>query len=103
MLIDFQGQITESGFYGLRERDSLLRVLAFNYDRKESDLSTYSQADIKEMVNETAVLLDVPPSRDAGQYIEQAISGRELWKWCLILSLLFLASEQLLLRLWKTE
>lgn len=103
MLIDFQGQITESGFYELRERDSLLRVLAFNYDRKESDLSTYSQADIKEMVNETAVLLDVPPSRDAGQYIEQAISGRELWKWCLILSLLFLASEQLLLRLWKTE
>src|SRR6056297_176864 len=103
MLIDFQGQISKSGFYELRERDSLLRVLAFNYDRKESDLSTYSQTEIKELVKETATLLDVPPNRDAGQYIEQAISGRELWKWCLILSLLFLASEQLLLRLWKTE
>jgi hypothetical protein len=103
MLIDFQGQIRESGFYNLNEKDSLLRTLAFNYDRKESDLATWSLPDIKQKVDETVKILDIPPSRDAGQYIEQAVSGRELWKWCIILSLLFLAAEQLLLRLWKTE
>jgi len=103
MIIDFQGQISESGFYTLQERDSLLRILAFNYNRKESDLATWSQSEIEEQVNGTAAILDIPNNRDAGQYIEQAISGTELWKWCLILTLLFLAVEQLLLRLWKNE
>ena len=103
MVIDFQGQISESGFYQLNERDSLLRVLAFNYDRKESDLATFGAAEIEKLVNQTATLLEIPPGRDAGEYIEQVISGRELWKWCLILSLVFLAVEQILLRFWKTE
>jgi len=103
MLLDFKGQLEKSGFYELNVKDSLLRVLAYNYDRRESDLSTYSEKQIQELTEESASILNVPPSRDAGEYIQKAISGQSLWKYCLIFTLLFLAVEQILLRFWKTE
>lgn len=103
MMIDFQGQIEDDGFYELLERDSIAKVLAFNFDRKESNLATFTVQELKDHSGAGVTVLDIPPTKNAGAFIERSISGLELWKWCIFLVLLFLAAEQLLLRLWKTE
>jgi hypothetical protein len=103
MMIDFQGQIEDNGYYELLERDSIAKVLAFNYNRKESNLATFTAQELKDLSGEGVAVMDIPPSKNAGAFIERSISGLELWKWCIFLVLLFLAAEQLLLRLWKTK
>src|SRR5687767_11784922 len=48
MLLDVQGQIKEAGFYDVMHEGELISSFAFNYDRKESDLSLTSEEDLPE-------------------------------------------------------
>jgi len=44
---------------------------------------------------------DVGDETDFTQLIEATQQGKPLWKWCIILSLIFIAMEIALIRLWK--
>ena len=100
ILLDIQGQIHESGFYNLMQDDSLVAALAFNYDRKESDLTLISPEDMNKVPG-LKVWTD-PEESDFAQLIESERQGRLLWKWCIILALVFIGMEIALIRLWKT-
>jgi hypothetical protein len=41
-------------------------------------------------------------AQDFSTVVSAQSQGTHLWKWCLILTLLFLLAETLLLRLWKS-
>ena len=103
MLIDFQQQIKEAGFYDLLAKDRLIRKLAFNYHRSESDLSTFTEEELQNMIPGKWKVLQLREGSPIGEKVNQAVSGIELWKWCIILTLVFLAIEQLILRFWKIE
>ncbi len=101
MLIDLQQQIVEAGFYNLMAKDSLVQKLAFNYSRSESDLESYTSEELKDLSPENWSVMELVEGRAITEKVNQAVSGIELWKWCIILTLIFLALEQLLLRIWK--
>jgi len=101
ILIDVQGQIHESGFYNLMQDDTLVASLAFNYDRKESDLTLTNLDEMAKMPG-IKVWTD-PEESDFTQLIESERQGKLLWKWCIILALMFIGLEIALIRLWKSN
>ncbi len=99
ILLDVQGQVKASGFYTLRQENELVASMAFNYDRKESDLAVTDVLALPQDGN-LKVWAD-PEESDFTQLIESNRQGKQLWKWCIMLGLFFIAFEIALIRLWK--
>ncbi|NNF36625.1 MAG: hypothetical protein HKN68_21160 [Saprospiraceae bacterium] len=97
ILLNDGDQINTSGIYDLKIEDQLVKKLAYNYDRTESNLKV---ADLSEAKLPYRVMQN-NLSADLTSVITEKDKGITLWKWCLILSLVFFAVESLLLRLWK--
>lgn len=99
--LDVRGQISQSGFYDLWLQESQIDGLAFNYDRRESDV-TYSDIEgIAQSISPRADIIDKVALADLGGFISEEQDGVRLWRWCLILALLFLLIEIGLIRLMK--
>lgn len=94
-------QVRQAGTYQLQVNKQLLRPVSFNYDRKESDLRP---TEIDEVVRGLQVPADVVDSQspDLTHAITRAQDGIQLWKYCILLVLLFLAIEVALIRLIRT-
>lgn len=98
-LLDIQGQIRSAGYYDLYQADQKVASFAFNYDRRESDLSL---ANLEEMPdNGTVSIWDDQENTDFTRAIAGQREGKQLWRWCVILALLWIATEIALIRLWK--
>lgn len=95
-------QLREAGFYDLflRQEETLAKF-AFNYDRKESVLDYFSGTDLKAYVGENLNVIEALDSSILTAKIEERSQGIVLWRWCIILALIFLALEVFLLRFWK--
>ncbi|MEL6718958.1 MAG: hypothetical protein AAFP82_09605, partial [Bacteroidota bacterium] len=81
--------------------DEKLHQYAFNYDRKEANLSYYNEADLENLVGENINIISATAKANFEQLIGERSQGVVLWRWCLILALVFLGLEVLLLRFWK--
>lgn len=102
--LNIQDQVKESGLYTLFSGKRPLEGLAFNYNRKESDLRCLSESEIKNQLPRLSSgnmhLLSDRRSSLAKQ-IQKINQGTPLWKYFIILTLVFLASEIILIRLKK--
>jgi len=103
VILTINKQITKSGFYHLVLKDNTpLESYAYNYDRRESDLSYYNTDEIAELGGADLNILEVNNNTNLTAMIGERNQGIVLWKWCLILVLIFLALEALILRFWKS-
>ncbi|QQL51055.1 BatA domain-containing protein [Mucilaginibacter ginkgonis] len=93
-------QITRPGIYNLSKKDSLVAVLSFNSNRRESNLHYYSSAALKEIAGKAGKVIEADRSAVKSQTGNAGL-GFQLWKLCLILTLIFLAIEILLIRFYK--
>lgn len=95
-------QIVEAGNYELFSATELCSGLSFNYDRKESDLSRYAADELTALLEKENLrsfsLIDAS-NQDIRKVLADIGQGKKLWKWCILLALLFLAAETALLRL----
>ena len=98
-------QVNSAGTFSLRTKDmnvdSTLQFFSFNYSRKES-ITDYIEGD---KLNDWSTgagfeLIDEPLVYSRNQDLQISGAGG-LWKWCIILSLLFYLIEVILLRFWK--
>ncbi len=95
-------QILQAGFYDMfLSADTTLAKYAFNYDRKESVLDYFTPAELRAQVGAAANVIDIMETAALTAKIEERSRGIVLWRWCLLLALLFMAAEVLLLRFWK--
>ena len=95
-------QVRDAGWYRLRlQGDSTLAEYAFNYDRKESDLSYKTDEALAEGLPANMKVLTESAEANFGQVVDEQERGIVLWRWCVVFALLFLALEVLFLRLWK--
>ncbi len=95
-------QVLEAGFYDLfLTQDTILAEYAFNFDRKESALDYIPADELDDRVSANINVLDVMEETVLTARIEERSQGIVLWRWCLILALVFLAAEVLLLRFWR--
>ncbi len=103
-LIEFPGQIVNDGHYLILNKDTVIGSLAFNYDRKESDLRYFNNSELQEKI-ETAQLKNAQVVQNAqknfSEIFDEIQNGRQLWLWCILLALLFILAEVAIIRFWK--
>lgn len=101
-LVDPAGQVRESGFYSLYSGDTLVGVYAFNYDRRESDLASWSFGELRQQYGSQFDVMESASLAAFASALSQKEHGITLWRWCIIFALAFLGLEILLIRVWKT-
>jgi len=100
-LLDMQDQIKLADVYDLTLEEELMGKLAFNYDRKESDLDYYNKSDLTDKYGVRAEIIADQGADGLTEYMKVRDKGMPLWRWCILGVLLFLLLETVLLRLWK--
>jgi len=91
-------QVMKPGIYDLIRGDHLISKVAFNTNPSESDLSYLSDNMLEEIFPRAAFKLYDTGDNTLASEIKAANYDVQLWKLCLILSLICLAAEILLLR-----
>ncbi|HET6567307.1 MAG TPA: BatA domain-containing protein [Rhodothermales bacterium] len=108
-LLQIDGSLDTPGVYDVRMGNQTLRRVAFNLDRRESDLTLLEPAEARRVLSQH---VDGPVDvlGSAGQQVERVIQavgeqryGTELWNVFLGLALLFLIAEMLVARRWRPE
>lgn len=94
-------QIKNAGFYNLKLDKSVLNTFAFNFNRAESELKFYQETELKTMNSSSNFSVIKAGARPLDDVMKTNGAGFSLWKWALLLVLLFLAIEILLLRFLK--
>ena len=93
-------QITKDGHYNLFDKDSIVSVLSFNYNRSDSKLIEVENEEFKNKLRsnfEFRTLKNI--SENLTNKILSINQGFSLWEICIVLSVLLLAIETLLLKL----
>ena len=104
LLLGLNNQLQEAGFYQLYlNKEEVLDQFAFNYNRRESALEFYSLEELESSADGRYNIIDGNYSQDFGSLVLEETEGASLWKYFLILALLFLLLETLLLRLWQPQ
>jgi hypothetical protein len=93
--------VKETGNYNLLKGDSLIAKLAFNDNRKESDLSYLNEKELQSIFPNNKIETIKTGSAPITGAIKTSNQGIQLWKLCIILALLSLAAEILLVRFYK--
>lgn len=96
-------QVKQSGFYTVKNVDEELAVLAFNDNREESDLTYATESDLIKKLGDKNVYFADANEQSINSLSVQKNKGVELWKLCLILSLIFILTEILLIRFFNTS
>lgn len=96
-------QVKRAGFYDVKKADSTLAVIAFNDNRTESDMHYTAQAALQKLFGKQDVVFLDPKSDSIAAAVSAKNNGTELWKLCLILSLVFIAIEILLVRFYHIQ
>lgn len=99
-----QNQVTGAGHYNVMNGTEVIKGLAFNYDRRESDMNFYNQEGLQKQLDETGLRnLHViePGEKKLTAALQEVNDGKKLWKLFLVLALVFLALEILIIRLFK--
>lgn len=101
VILGFHDQVQQAGFYDvyLREEE-ILNTYAFNSNRLESDPACLSANQLTERFGDQATIIEPTRQANLGEYIQEKDQGIILWKYCLILALIFLALEALIIRFW---
>ena len=97
-------QIRNAGIYYLKSGNENIGVVAFNYDRNESDLSAYNDNELENMLTENGFsLFNIIETGkvELSSVVKQMEEGKKLWKLFIILALLFILIEILLIRFLK--
>ena len=100
-LLDVNDNINEAGFYDLSLKDEKLAVYAFNFNRTESNLKCYTVDQLKSRFGEGVNIIDQRDDTSLASFVSTKDSGMPMWRWCIILVLIFLGIEALLLRFWQ--
>ncbi|MCR5193132.1 MAG: BatA and WFA domain-containing protein [Bacteroidales bacterium] len=94
----------EAGNYWLQSDGKTIEGVSFNYSRLESQMSFLERSQISSMLKDynldnISVVDNVDKPLDS--YLKERMDGKQLWRWCLVLSLLMLLAEILLIRIPK--
>ena len=103
LMLDVPAYTLQPGFYSLQAGDSTLQQLAFNHPASESIPEQVALDELTESASElghVSVLNDAVAVNNASE-MQANFGSVMLWKWTLLLALLFLLCEVLLIRFWK--
>jgi hypothetical protein len=103
VVLDVGNQISKAGYYQVILGTEVFKNLAFNFNRKESDLSVLTSSDLNTKIsaNPSFSIIDKDAQNGITELLKQNDVGIPLWKYFLIAVLVFLLIEMLLIRFMK--
>lgn len=99
-LLFFHSQVDRSGIYDVFLDDVKQTSLAFNFDRKESDLNYYDNDELKDVAGDHVQLVDAQ-TKDLTGHIAATFNGTPLWRYFILFAILCIVAEICLLRFRK--
>ena len=95
--------IIDPGFYFARVQTDTLGLIAFDLDKRESLLEQWTGDEVKSLLGngKNISLFGSAASDSFSDEIKERYLGTPLWKYALILALIFLLAEVLLIRFLK--
>ncbi|MBX0334435.1 BatA domain-containing protein [Pontibacter sp. HSC-14F20] len=93
--------LEEPGFYDLQLQGNTVGRFAFNFEKQESLLEQYSPAELRSFLSkdqQQVHVYDYSDTFSVKSEFEKRFFGVTLWKYCLILCLIFLMAEIALIR-----
>jgi hypothetical protein len=101
-VIDVEKKIENAGNYWLKSNtNDTLKGLSFNFNRLESSTKYYSGDDLEKSIEQLKLSnfkVIVKGAKNMAATMINMSKGTQLWKWCIIFALLFLATEIALIR-----
>jgi hypothetical protein len=102
--LDFNGLIETAGHYLVKNANETIASFSFNYNRDESDLRYFSPEELEDRINlsnleQASVFTNV--SNNFAEVLQEIQKGKQLWKWCIFLALVFILAEVLIARFLK--
>jgi hypothetical protein len=91
------------GFYFARHETDTLALLAFNVDKRESNLTQHTEESLLQAFGNRPHIRFMPGDTE-GYFTDTfraTYLGTPLWRYALVLALLFLLAETMLLRFWR--
>lgn len=101
VILGLQNQLTQDGIYDIKNSQTTLTKIAFNFDHRESALNFATIDELKTDLKGCKLQIIDDKNSNIKAAIKQIKEGIVLWKVCLIFTLLFLLIEILLLRFFK--
>jgi hypothetical protein len=103
LYLEVQEQMSQAGFYTMFENKKQVGIFALNYGTEESQIEHYSVSDLKEMFKNYPQIhvFDDINAVNFEEQLKDIQQGTALWKYLLILSLLFIALEIGFIRWYK--
>ncbi|MDA3879393.1 MAG: BatA domain-containing protein [Prolixibacteraceae bacterium] len=93
----------EAGNYLFYSESENTGMVSFNYQLNESNFSYYTKSELREEINnaglEKSNIVDVA-SNNLSDAISKIDSGRQLWKWFLLIAIFFLLIEAAIICFW---
>lgn len=87
-----------AGFYDVVASESTLSSVAFNYSPLESDLRQLNSDELKESFAGSVDIINATDQNDFTSSVKNKYIGQPLWKYAVMLALIFLLVEVLLIR-----
>ncbi|UOQ65089.1 BatA domain-containing protein [Hymenobacter volaticus] len=101
---DVPAEMREPGFYNLTSNNRVVATVAFNFDKRESELAAYSADELRQLVGANHPNIHVYDASTgesvAAKYRAERV-GTPLWQYCLWAALVCLLAEVLLLRFFR--
>ncbi len=102
LFLEVPSDIIQPGFYQLKSDEQVVGLLPYNNNREESILDQYQYEELQQLLGADNVkIMDEDQFTDYTTQVVEARSGTPLWKYALILALVFLLTEVLLIRFLK--
>ena len=104
MRMQLSALFDKAGHYRVMSGDTIAAAVSMNYDRRESDFRFYSYSQLREEVEKYNLKFTSVVQNQDGRFSEafnEITSGKRIWKWFIILALLFIAAEAAIARFWK--
>jgi hypothetical protein len=92
-----------AGYYDVLVNNSLSKVIALNFNNRESLLEKYSATELSRMFenNKNIQILNQADAAEFSSNYSAISQGKYIWKFFVIAALLFLAIEILIIRFWR--
>ncbi|MFT5877388.1 MAG: hypothetical protein ACJA2N_000980 [Salibacteraceae bacterium] len=104
VMISLHGGIETAATYQVSQKDSVIGLLSFNYQRIESNPTYHTSNDLLAIIDSlglTNFSVFNPTLNTFSEDFNTREKGIELWRWFVIFTLLFLAIEIVLIRFFK--
>lgn len=99
--LELPAGMNEPGFYQVQRRGKVLTTLAFNQNKRESELAAYSADELRAMIGPNRpniTVLEVPGDGAGLAALQARQNGQPLWRYWVALALVGLLAEALLVR-----